>query len=174
MITRFLPQQDFPIFPSSYHPCLHSKIGLFYIFIFATMDCLMGKCCMFWTCQCHPLALQGRVINKSMWTGRLISCWTMYIYNINMGTQYEGNFQNLSLLHWAFYSANKGDKIVQRGATNLVLLYRYCIFRNPLLISIQSWILFSNARVIQQNSHNWCFCQQLIFFLVSDLLHHLG
>ena len=56
------------------------------------MDCLMGKCCVFWTCQCHPLALQGRVINKSMWTGRLISCWTMYIYNINMGTQREGNF----------------------------------------------------------------------------------
>ena len=122
MITRFLPQQDFPIFPSSYHPCLHSKIGLFYIFIFATMDCLMGKCCMFWTCQCHPLALQGRVINKSMWTGRLISCWTMYIYNINMGTQSEGNFGIYRSFIELFIRQIKETKLCRGGRQSCTIL----------------------------------------------------
>ena len=87
---------------------------LFYIFIFCDNGLFHGKMLVGLDVDVssHCTAGPGCVINKSMWTGRLISCWTMYIYNINMDAM-RGEFSEFIAPSLSFlFRRIKGDKIV--------------------------------------------------------------
>ena len=87
---------------------------MFYIFIFCDNGLFHGKMLVGLdvNVSSHCTAEPGCVINKSMWTRRLISCWTMYIYNINMDAM-RGEFSEFIAPSLSFlFRRIKGDKIV--------------------------------------------------------------
>ena len=97
----------------------------------------------------------------------------MYIYNINMGTLCEGNFGIYRSFIELFIRQIKETKLCIEGGDNLVPFLLLYIQKSPFNLNpIVNIVQQCKSDPTEQSQ--LMFLSTTYFFLVSDLLHHLG